>query len=132
LAQPRPRAVRVADAIWAHGELYDTVITPTNFISPPEQSTDTIYSFMVSGLEGQRSVAEAAPGDPDFNGGRWKVVAATFTLQGIQVLDADHDGMIDYELTSAEELADQVAQGNIVLALANFYFERPMPPRRGR
>jgi hypothetical protein len=57
----------VADAIWGHGQLYDTVITPATFVSPPEHSTDTIYSFDMSGLMGQRAVSDAAPGDPDFS-----------------------------------------------------------------
>lgn len=66
-------AVRVANAIWADGELFDTVATPTSFVAPPAHSTDIIYSFMMIGLHGQRSVAASAPGDEDYNGGRWDV-----------------------------------------------------------
>jgi len=123
-------ATRVAGAIWGHGELYDTVITPATFISPPEHSTDTIYSFMMSGLSGQRSVADAAPGDPDFNGGRWNVQVAVFTDPGKQVHDADGDGIVDFELTAADDVADHVALGHIEVFPANFYFECPMLPRK--
>ena len=124
------KAIRVAEAIWAHGELYDTVITPTTFISPPEHSTDTIYSFMMSGLSGQRSVADAAPGDPSFNGGRWSVQIVTFTAAGIAALDTEPDGVIDFELTAAGQVLEQEALGHLVVTPANFYFECPMLPRR--
>lgn len=53
-------AAGASDAIWANDESYDTVITPTSFMAPPEHSTDTIYSFTMSGLMGQRSVANSA------------------------------------------------------------------------
>lgn len=130
LAAAQAGATRVAEAIWAHGELYDTVVTPTTFISPPEHSTDIIYSFMMGGLQGQRSVADSAPGDPDFNGGRWSVQVALFTDLGIQVHDSDGDGIVDFELTAADEVANHVALGHIDVFPANFYFECPMLPRR--
>lgn len=125
-------ATRVAAAIWAKGQLYDTVVTPATFIAPPEHSTDIIYSFMMSGLEGQRSVAEAAPGDRDYNGGRWDVQMAVFTEQGLLVHDPDGDGMVNFELTSAEDVEAHVQLGHIVINDANFYFECPLLPRRGR
>lgn len=56
---------RVAEAIRAYDNLYDTIVTPATFDALPEHSTDMIYSFMMSGLLGQRSVAESAPGDRD-------------------------------------------------------------------
>ena len=108
-------ATRVAAAIWAHGELYDTVITPTSFVAPPEHSTDIIYSFMMSGLMGQRSVADSAPRDPDFNGGRWSVQVVSFTPLGLSVHDQNNDGYVD-----------------LVINDANFYFECPMLPRKNR
>jgi len=129
LAVAHARATRVPEAIWAHGELYDTVVTPATFISPPEHSTDIIYNFIMGGL-GQRLVADAAPGDPAYNGGRWSVQIATFTEAGIAALDTDNNGIIDVELTSADQVAAQVALGNIKVLPANFYFECPMLPRR--
>jgi len=125
-------AMRVADAIWAHDELYDTVLTDTTFESPPLHSTDIIYNFSMSGLEGQRSVAEAAPGDPDYNGGRWNVYMVTFTDTGLTVHDPDGDGIVNFELTSAEAVLEHEDLGHIVLNPANFYFECPMIPNRGR
>ncbi len=125
-------ATRVSGAIWAHGELYDTVITPTTFIAPPEHSTDILYNFGMSGLAGQRSVSESAPGDPGFNGGRWDVQMVVFTAQGVEAHDPDGDGIVNFELTDAVEVLDHEALVHIVINDANFYFECPMLPRRNR
>ncbi|MEW6599695.1 MAG: hypothetical protein AB1499_01875 [Nitrospirota bacterium] len=124
-------AARVANAIWVDGELYDTVVTPTSFVAPPEHSTDTIYSFMMSGLEGQRSVADSAPGDRDFNGGRWNVKVVVFTAQGIAVHDPDGDGIVNFELTNDADVLAHEQLGHIIINDANFYFECPLLPRRG-
>jgi hypothetical protein len=125
-------ATRVQGAIWADGELYDTVITPATFVAPPEHSTDVIYSFMMSGLMGQRAVSDSAPGDRDYNGGRWDVQAVTFTALGISVLDGNGDGYVDTELTSEAEVLDHESMGYLTITEANFYFECPLLPRRGR
>lgn len=124
-------AARVADAIWANGHLYDTIVTPTTFTAPPEGSTDIIYSFMMSGLDGQRSVAESAPGDSDYNGGRWNVQMVVFTDQGITVHDPDGDGIVNFELTNAEEVIAHEELGHIIINDADFSFECPLLPRRG-
>jgi hypothetical protein len=124
-------AIRVAEAIWVDGELYDTIITPTTFVAPPEHSTDIIYSFMMSGLNGQRSVAESAPGDSDYNGGRWDVQMVSFTGLGKNVHDPDGNGIVNFELVSAEEVIAHEQLGHIVINDANFYFECPLLPRRG-
>lgn len=125
-------ATRASNAIWAHDELYDTVITPTSFVAPPEHSTDIIYSFMMSGLMGQRSVADNAPRDPSYNGGRWSVRMVTFTPLGVSVHDQDNDGYVDFELTNDSQVLEHEALGHLVINDANFYFECPMLPRRGR
>jgi len=125
-------ATRVSGAIWAHGELYDTVVTPTTFIAPPEHSTDTLYNFGMSGLGGQRSVSESAPGDPDFNGGRWNVQMVVFTPQGVAEHDPDGDGIVNFELANAEAVLEHEALGHIIINDANFYFECPMLPRKNR
>lgn len=125
-------AMRISEAIWANGNIYDTIITPATFVSPPEHSTDMIYSFMMSGLEGQRSVAESAPGDRDYNGGRWDVQMVVFTADGMAAHDPDGDGMVNFELTSAEQVLEHEELGHIIINEANFYFECPLLPRRGR
>lgn len=125
-------ATRVAAALWAHDVLYDTVLTDTSFTAPPAHSTDILYNFMMSGLMGQRSVAESAPGDRDYNGGRWSVQAVVFTAQGLAALDSNGDGVIDQELTSAEAVLNAEALGYLSILPTDVSFECPMLPRRNR
>jgi hypothetical protein len=124
--------LRSPAAIWSHGELYGTVGTPTAFTDPPEHSTDTLYNFQMSGLMGQRAISAAAPGDPDFNGGRWSVVRVIFTDQGMAVHDPDGDGAVNFELTSEEEVLDHMALGHLILEDTSIYFECPLLPGRNR
>ncbi len=119
-------ATVVDDAIWANGRLYGTVVTPTSFKSPPAKSTDTIYSFGMSGLQGQRSVSEAAPGDRDYNGGRWSVKVVVFTALGLSVHDQDGDGTADFELASEEQVLHHYALGHLEIFDTDIYFECPL------
>ena len=114
------RATRVADVI------YDTVLTDTSFLSPPAHSTDALYNFDMSGLMGQRPVSESAPGDRDYNGGRWSVRIVTFTEQGLAVHDPDGDGHINVELTNDEAVLEQEMLGNISIMHTTVYFECPL------
>ncbi|MEO8274280.1 MAG: hypothetical protein ABI620_09460 [Chloroflexota bacterium] len=61
---------------YVDGVQYRTVGTPTDFFGTgaPESSFDKIYA-LGSGLV---NVAEAKPGDRDFNGGRWMVLPVTW------------------------------------------------------
>src|SRR5207247_8185105 len=69
--------------------------TPTDLTRTggPDSSFDTIYDF--GGL--QPNVATAAPGDPGFNGGRWRVHALTFTdyAAAVQQFDTNGSGNLD-------------------------------------
>jgi len=123
-------ATRVSDAIWANDKLYDTVATDTSFLLPPLHSTDVIYSFMMSGLTGQRSVSASAPGDRDFNGGRWSVKMTIFTDLGKTVHDPDNDGAVNFELTSEEDILEHLALGHLDIFDTSFYFECPLLPRK--
>jgi hypothetical protein len=120
--------LRVEQAIWAEGQLYGTVLTPTAFVSPPVHSTDALYNFSMSGLSGQRSVSESSPGDPDYNGGRWSVKMVVFTPQGKTVHDPDGDGAINIELTSVSQVHEQETLGNLTIFDTTTYFECPMLP----
>ena len=121
-------ATVVDDAIWVDGHLYGTVVTPTTFKSPPRGSTDLIYNFDMSGLKGQRSVAEAAPGDRDYNGGRWRVQMVTFTAAGIGYHDPDGDGIVNFEIESDAEVLQEEFEGYLNIVDANFSFECPLLP----
>jgi hypothetical protein len=58
--------------IYAFDQAYNTVSTPTSI--PDLGPFDTIYVF--PDCASCVSVSEAAPGSGDYNGGRWRVVAA--------------------------------------------------------
>lgn len=104
-------------AIWVDGELYGTVLTPTTLPgNAPAESFDVIYLFDDSVISGQRSVAESAPGDRDYNGGRWMVFLVTFTDQGLAVHDADNDGVVDFELTNDADVMAHEGFGHFTIS----------------
>lgn len=93
-------------AFYVDGELYRTVGTPTDFTNTgaPESSFDVIYS-----LPGVRNVATAAPGDRDFNGGRWRVHAISFDDFDVALTAADANGSGSFD--SAEEVEAAIDMG---------------------
>jgi hypothetical protein len=120
------KAIRVEDALWAGGVTWDTVLTPTSFKNPPSHSVDLLFDFSMSGLTGQRGVSDSYPGQPDYNGGRWWVQMVVFTPQGIDVHDADGDGAVDFELTSAEEVLEHLDLGHLEIFETATYFVCPL------
>jgi hypothetical protein len=94
-------------AIYVNGQLYRTVNTPTDLskTGAPDSSVDTIYDF--GGL--QLNVATAAPGDPGFNGGRWRVHALSFTNYAGAVARFDTNGSGNFD--SASEVNAALAAG---------------------
>ena len=58
--------------IYAFDAAYRTVGTPTSL--PGKGPTDTLYMF--PDCASCASVSEGAPGQPGYNGGRWRVVQA--------------------------------------------------------
>jgi hypothetical protein len=59
--------------IYAFDTAWRVIATPTSL--PGHGPTDTLYTF--PDCPTCASVSEAAPGTPGYNGGRWKVVAAS-------------------------------------------------------
>jgi hypothetical protein len=94
-------------AFYVDGQLYRTVNTPTDLSTTgaPDSSFDTIYQFF--GL--QPNVATAAPGDPGFNGGRWRVHGLEFADYTAAV--AQYDTNDSGDLDSDEEVAAAIAGG---------------------
>ena len=80
----------------------------------------------MSGLSGQRAVSNAAPGDTDYNGGRWSVKIVTFTTQGKAVHDPDGDGMVNFELTNADAVVHHESLGHITIMDTDISFECPL------
>ncbi len=119
-------ATKVDGAVWANGDLYNVVVTTNSFKHAPEHALDVIYNFSMSGLEGQRSISESAPGDTDYNGGRWHVVMVLFTDQGKAVHDPDDDGIVNFELTDADMVMHHVELGHLILMDTDIRFSCPL------
>ena len=115
-------------AFYVDGQLYRTVNTPTDLsgTGAPAQSFDTIYDF--GGL--QPNVATAAPGDPGFNGGRWRVHALAFAdyPAAVSAFDTNDSGNLD----SDEEVAAALGAGAATDLGVVKSFECPVIPLPGR
>jgi len=98
-------------AFYVDHQLYRTVATPTDLsgTGAPAQAWDLIYDFGGA----QLNVATAAPGDRDYNGGRWQVHALSFPngyATALTAGDLDSDGVLD----SSAEIAQAIAAGAAV------------------
>lgn len=122
------KAAKVENAIWANDTIYGTVLTDTSFKNPRPGNTDVLYNFGMSGLMGQRAVADAAPGDTDYNGGRWSVKIVTFTAQGMAAHDPDGDGKVNFELDNADDVVAHEALGHLTIMDTDVSFECPLIP----
>ena len=104
-------------AFYVDGELYRTVGTPTDFsgTGAPEHSFDTVYQFFGA----ITNVASSAPGDRDYNGGRWMVIGATWNVD-------------PYDLFSEDGVLAAADAGDITLTAEPIkWFECPVIPPRG-
>jgi hypothetical protein len=100
--------------IYAHDNVYKTVATPADL--PDRGRFDQIY-VLGSGLA---AVADAAPGDPEYNGGRWEVhFVEWITIPPTQ-------------FTNAEDLQASADRGEITIGPVVRRFECPLIPDRGR
>ncbi|MFW9779710.1 MAG: hypothetical protein ACFFE8_12720 [Candidatus Heimdallarchaeota archaeon] len=118
-------AQRAEEFIWADDTIWDTIDTKAFFKAPKNpDSVDKIYVFME--IEGQRPVAEAAPYETDYNGGRWWVQAVFFTEKGLSIHDADNDGVVDFELTSDDAVLEHLSLGHLTIASTGVYFVCPL------
>ena len=88
-------------AFYVDGERYRTIGTPTDLsgTGAPDSSFDAIYALGGDLI----NVAEAAPGDQDYNGGRWHVLGITWNVAPVQ-------------LTSAEQVLEYADAGMLTIA----------------
>lgn len=103
-------------AFYVDGVRYRTVGTPTDFSATgaPDATFDAIFA-LGSGLA---NVAEAKPGDADFNGGRWMVMPVTWHTTAVQ-------------LTSAEQVRAWADAGMLSIGGVVRRFECPVIPVGG-
>lgn len=115
---PKPNAIYVNDVP------YRTVGTPTDFSNTgaPAHSFDTIFLLddgTNPAAKGFASVATAAPGDHDYNGGRWMVLDITWINTPTQ-------------LTNEQAVLDAATAGDLTINWDPIkYFECPVIPMRG-
>jgi hypothetical protein len=98
-------------AFYVDGQVYRTVGTPTDLsrTGAPAHAWDVIYEFFGA----QLNVAEAAPGDRDYNGGRWQVHGLAFPdgyAAAVADGDADGDGVLD----STAEVSAALTAGSAI------------------
>ena len=108
--------------VYADGELWGTKAT-TSLPGPNgnnNQSFDKIF-VITNGVEGQKPVGEAAPGNPMYNGGRWWAHTATW------IDDLPHPKV---ELTSYEDVMFHYNLGHLVIEDAENYFQCPLLPTK--
>lgn len=112
-------AIYADDEVWSTKGLAD--LPPPN--EHNHQSFDELFQF-VNGAEGQLPVAEAAPGNPDYNGGRWDLQMVMWTEAGMEA----HNLLP--VLTSYAEIMVHYNLGHLEIASANppTYFECPLLP----
>lgn len=115
-------------AFYVDGAVYRTVGTPTDLshTGAPAKAWDTIYDFGGN----QMNVATAAPGDRDYNGGRWHVHALAFPdgyAAAVMSADTNANGVID----SDTELDLAMAAGKATDTGVVKSFECPVIPLPG-
>jgi len=95
---------------------YRTIGTPTDLSNTgaPAHSFDRIYALGGS----LANVAEAKPGDRDYNGGRWMVLPVTWHTSAVQltsaeqVLDYSEAGLLSIATTPAKMFVCPVIPAN--------------------
>ena len=123
-------SVAQSAVMYVDGVKYRTVDTPAfyneNAGTAPAHTWDTLY-VMPSGPDSffQLHVADAAPGDRDFNGGRWIVKVVSFTTSYASAVAAygGANGVFDND---GEVLA--AVSGGAATATEAFRFECPVRP----
>jgi hypothetical protein len=117
--------------LYADGVVWGTKGT-TNLPAPNEhnlQSFDKLFVITNSNNpEGQMPVGEAAPGNPDYNGGRWFTHTVEWTEEGFL-----YHGIVPV-LTSYDEIMEHEDLGHLVITPGSFpngppvYFQCPLLP----
>ena len=129
VVQADPGQPNFGPAIYADGEVFGTKGVAA-LPAPSDSNVDSydkLFAF-TNGAAGQLAVAEAAPGNPDFNGGRWFTHTVTWTEAGLEA----HGGPV--LLTSYADIQFHEGLGHLTVAAGSFpggpqpYFLCPLLP----
>jgi len=85
-------------ALYADGELWGTKAT-TALPAPNDhnlQSFDKLFAI-TNGAPGQLPVGEAAPGNPNYNGGRWFTHTVMWTVDGMDYYNGNVPVLMSYD-----------------------------------
>ncbi len=130
MALALPGKPTFAPAVYGDGKLWGTKAA-ANLPGPNDdnaQSFDKLF-VIVNGAVGQMPVAEAAPGNPMYSGGRWFTHTVVWTQEG---LDA-HMGSLPV-LTSYDDVQFHYGLGHLMIMPGSPaggpppYFECPLLP----
>jgi len=114
-------------ALYGDGEVWGTKGT-TQLPAPNThnmQSFDALYIITNANNPNgvQLPVSEAAPGNPDYNGGRWSVQTVTWTAAGFMA----HGGYAPI-LKSGDDVLYNYQAGYLTIESAHTYFQCPLLP----
>lgn len=129
-ASANPGQPNFSPAVYGDGTAWGTKGAAA--LPPPNASNlksfDKLFVF-TNGSEGQLPVAEAAPGNPRYNGGRWYTHTVSWTAQGL----TDHAGNPPV-LKSYAEIAFHLSLGHLMITAGSpaggppDFFECPLLP----
>jgi hypothetical protein len=130
LALALPGKPNLAPAVYGDGKLWGTkaaAIIP----GPNDKNTESFDKLfvIVNGAVGQMPVAEAAPGNPMYNGGRWFTHTVVWTQAGFDY----YLGNLPV-LTSYEDIQFELGLGHLMITPGSPaggpppYFECPLLP----
>jgi hypothetical protein len=131
VAQADPGKPNFMPALWGDGEVWGTKGTTT--LPAPNhhnlQSFDNLYVITNSNApQGQLPVSEAAPGNPNYNGGRWFTHTVEWTEDGFLA-----HGIVPV-LMSEDDIDLHESMGHLMITPGSFpggppvYFQCPLLP----
>ena len=125
LADPGGGATVVrGQAFYVDGGAYRTVATPSTLSAKaPAHSFDVLYNFQGA----QPSVAEAAPGLPGYNGGRWIVNLVAYA-DGWETYADGTDGNGEPVFVSDDAVEDAIDAGALSVTYDVARFTCPVIP----
>jgi hypothetical protein len=111
-------AIYADGKVWGTKGLSDLPQPDANML----QSFDKLYKFSNGNNSDQLAVADAAPGNPKFHGGRWWVQTVEWTAEAFDVY-----GTVPL-LKSLDDVMAQYTLGYLTITPTSTFFECPLLP----